>query len=145
MEGGAAAKTASNFLVGQVFRRLTTDEQKEAFALRLKSEDFTELCTLVDGGKLRMNLAKNVLEKMLDSGEGPKAFISEEDLQGVDQTQLEDVCRRAVAQNQKAVSDYLEGKEKALKALLGFVMKETRGRADAQAVEAMLKRLIAEQ
>ena len=52
------------------------------------------------------------------------------------------LCEQAVAANPNAVSDYLGGKEKALKALVGFVMKATRGTADSAAAEKKLIELV---
>ena len=54
----------------------------------------------------------------------------------------EGLCRDAIAANERAVRDYLGGKEQALKALLGFVMKATRGKANSGAVELKLKELL---
>jgi aspartyl-tRNA(Asn)/glutamyl-tRNA(Gln) amidotransferase subunit B len=53
-----------------------------------------------------------------------------------------ELCKQAIESNPKAVEDYKNGKEKALKALLGFVMKNSRGKADAAAAEAKIKELI---
>ena len=56
--------------------------------------------------------------------------------------QLEAACKKAVEGNPKAVADFLGGKEKAIKALIGPVMRETRGKADAQKAEALMVEMI---
>ena len=61
---------------------------------------------------------------------------------GIDEDALRSLCAQAIADNQSAVADYLSGKEKALKAILGAVMKATRGRADAVEAEKLLIELI---
>ena len=61
---------------------------------------------------------------------------------GVDDSALLALCEQAISANPNAVSDYLGGKEKALKALVGFVMKATRGTADAAAAEKKLIELV---
>ena len=48
-----------------------------------------------------------------------------------------------MAKNSKAVDDYRAGKEKAVKALVGYVMKTTHGRADAKKAEGLLIKLLA--
>jgi aspartyl-tRNA(Asn)/glutamyl-tRNA(Gln) amidotransferase subunit B len=53
------------------------------------------------------------------------------------------MCRAAVEANAKSAADYMSGKEKALKALVGAVMRESKGRADARVVEAQLRRILA--
>lgn len=79
---------------------------------------------------------------MLDTGKPASELISEKDLGGVDEAALKELCGQSIAANPNAVQDYRSGKEKALKALLGHVMKATRGRADAQQAEKMLIELI---
>ena len=69
-------------------------------------------------------------------------YIDESDLGGVDDSALETMCKNAIDANPNAVADYKGGKEKALMSLLGNVMKQSRGKADAQAVKAKLIELI---
>ena len=80
---------------------------------------------------------------MLDTGKPLSAFLTEKDLAGIDDKQLDALCHEALQENPKAAEDYRAGKEKAVKSLVGYVMKSTRGRADAQKTEALLKQLIA--
>ena len=76
-----------------------------------------ELVQLLDDGKIKNNLAKSALEKMLDSGESVTAFVSESDMGGLDDSALDALCREAISSNPNAVNDYKGGKEKAIKAL----------------------------
>ena len=101
-----------------------------------------ELVKLIDDGKLKMNLAKSTLETMMDTGKPVSELVSEEDMKGVDEGALIAICRDVLAANPAAVADYRGGKEKALKALLGGVMKATRGSADALTAEKLLIELI---
>ena len=101
-----------------------------------------ELIKLIDDGKIKMNLAKSTLEKMLDTGKKATEFISESDMGGLDEATMISLCEQ-VESNPNAVSDYKNGKEKAIKSLVGFVMKNSRGKADAVAAEAKIKELIA--
>lgn len=141
-EGLKAPKTASNFIIGQIFRRLETEADKEAFDVKTTAEQLGELCRLLESGKLKNNLAKTALEKMLDTGKPVTDFVSESDMAGLDDATLTEYCRNAIAAMPAAVADYKSGKEKALMAVLGNVMKQSRGRADAGAVTAKLKELI---
>lgn len=141
-DGVKSPKTVANFIIGQIFRRTETESDKEAFEVAVSPSQLNELVKLLDSGKIRNNLAKSTLEKMLDSGKGALEFISESDMGGLDEDTMLTLCKQAIEGNQKAVEDYKGGKEKALKALLGNVMKNSRGKADATAVEAKLKELI---
>ena len=141
-DGVKNPKTVANFIIGQIFRRLETESDKEEFNIATTAEQLKELVKLIDDGKLKNNLAKSTLEKMLDTGKGVREFVSESDLAGMDENTLNDLCQKAVENNPKAVADYKNGKQKALKSIVGFVMKESRGRADAAAAETKILELI---
>ena len=141
-DGVKNPKTAANFIIGQIFRRLETESDKEDFKIATTAEQLNEMIKLIDSGKLKNNLAKATLEKMLDTGKGVREFVSESDLAGMDDNTLNDICQKAVENNAKAVADYKNGKQKALKSIVGFVMKESRGKADAAAAEAKILEII---
>ena len=141
-EGVKSPKTVSNFIIGQIFRRTETEADKEIFDVAVTPEQLNELVKLLDSGKIRNNLAKATLEKMLDSGKGALEFISESDMGGLDESALNDLCKQAVESNPKAVEDYKNGKEKAIKSLVGNVMKNSRGKADPALAESKIKELI---
>lgn len=140
--GCKSPKIAANLITGQIFCRLPTEAQKEAFQIKVSAASLSELVGLVETGKMKMNLCKSILEQMLDTGKPVSELVSEQDLAGMDQGALLKVCQQVVAQNPNAVADYLGGKTKALKALTGGVMKATKGRADASQAEQVLIRLI---
>jgi aspartyl-tRNA(Asn)/glutamyl-tRNA(Gln) amidotransferase subunit B len=58
-----------------------------------------------------------------------------------DSSALEEVCKKAVEANPQSVADYKAGKQAALQFLVGKVMKETRGQADAAMVQDLLRKL----
>lgn len=141
-EGVKSPKTVSNFIIGQIFSRVETESDKEIFDVAVSPEQLNQLVKLLDSGKIRNNLAKSTLEKMLDTGKGALDFISESDMGGLDENTLLDLCKQAIESNPKAVEDYKKGKEKAVKAMVGFVMKNSRGKADATVAEEKIKELI---
>ncbi len=135
-------KTVANFIIGQIFRRLETEEDKESFDIKTSAEQLSELVKLIDEGKIKNNLAKSTLEKMLDTGDPVTKFVSESDMAGLDENALKELCSKAVESNPKAVDDFKKGKQKAVKSLVGFVMKESRGKADAAAAEQIIIEII---
>ena len=141
-KGFANTKNAANLILGPIFRYLETDSAKEDFRLPFGVEEFRKLLELLEQGKLRMNLLKSTLEKMLETGKPVDALLSAEDLSGVDEFALKAACEAAIAANPGAAADYRGGKEKAVKALVGAVMKATRGRADALRAEEILVALL---
>lgn len=135
-------KTASNFIVGQIFKVLSTEAAKEELALSVTSEMLAELIGLLEGGKINMGMAKSTLEKMFETGKPATELLSQEDMAAIDEDTLRKHCEEAISANPAAVKDYQSGKEKALKAILGSVMRATKGRANADAVEKLLIELI---
>lgn len=142
IEGTKNPKTASNFIIGQIFSRLDNESEKEQFDIKVSAKNLNELIKLIDAGKVKMNLAKSTLEKMLDTGKKVSELVSESDMAGLDENALTDLCQQAVQSNPNAVNDYKNGKEKAIKALVGFVMKNSRGKADAVSAEEKIKSII---
>ncbi|MBQ1516586.1 MAG: Asp-tRNA(Asn)/Glu-tRNA(Gln) amidotransferase subunit GatB [Clostridia bacterium] len=141
-EGIKNPKTAANFIIGQIFRRLETENDKESFDIAINAQQLKELIKLIDDGKIKNNLAKTTLEKMLDTGKSAGEFISESDMAGMDDNTLIELCKRAVDSSPKAVADFKNGKQKAIKSLVGFVMKESRGKADAALAEEKIVEII---
>ncbi len=134
-KGTKNPKTAANFIIGQIFRTVETESEKEQFDVGVTAKDLNELIKLLDDGKIKMNLAKSTLDKMLETGKKATELIDESDMGGLDESALKDLCQQAVDNNPKAVKDYLAGKEKAVKAMVGFVMKNSRGKADPALAE----------
>ena len=131
-------KTVSNFIIGQIFRSIETESEREKFEILTSPKQLNELVKLVEEGKVNMNLAKKTLSKMLESGKGVGEFISENDMKGISDEEIETLCKEAISNNESAAKDYIAGKEKALKAMLGYVMKSTLGKGDALAIEKKL-------
>ena len=141
-DGVENPRVVANCITGQIFRRLENDNAKEEFDISISPAYLRDLVLLFDSGKIKMNLLKSTLEKMLDTGKPAGELISESDMGGIDDDTLKKLCAEAIAMNPNAAADYRAGKEKALKALLGSVMRATRGRADAIQAEKLLISLL---
>ena len=142
IEDTKTPKTAANFIIGQIFRTVENESEKEKFDIKVSAESLNELIKLLDSGKIRMNMAKSTLDKMLETGKKPSELISDSDMAGLSDDIVNDLCRQAIEANPNAVNDYKNGKEKAIKALVGFVMKNSRGKADAVAAEEKIRAMI---
>lgn len=141
-QGLSNKKTVANFILGQIFRTLVTDEEKENGAVAIPPEYLHDLAKLLEDGKIKMNLAKTTLDKMLETKKPCTDFISEQDMGDIDEDTLRSICQSVVESNPKAVADFKGGKDKAVKALIGQVMKQTRGKADGRKAEAMMVEMI---
>ena len=142
IDGLKKPKTVSNFIIGQIFRVLQTEEDKEAFDIKTTPQQLNKLCKLLEDGKIQNNLAKSTLDKMLETGKDCTEYISEEDMAGLDDSFVDELCKQAIEANPKAVQQYKEGKEKAIMACMGFVMKNSKGKANAQEVLEKIKSMI---
>ncbi|MGN0476382.1 MAG: Asp-tRNA(Asn)/Glu-tRNA(Gln) amidotransferase subunit GatB [Ruminococcus sp.] len=142
IDGLKKPKTVSNFIIGQIFRVLQTEEDKEAFDIKTTPQQLNKLCKLLEDGKIQNNLAKSTLDKMLETGKDCTEYISEEDMAGLDDSFVDELCKQAIEANPKAVQQYKEGKKKAIMACMGFVMKNSKGKANAQEVLEKIKSMI---
>ena len=135
-----SAKVAANWVLGEVARWLNA-EQKEIAAFPLGAEQLAGLARLVEAGQVTPNVGKDVFEKMIANGLEAAAIVEAEGLAQISgEAELVEAVRRAIAANQKAVDDYRAGKDASIKFLVGQVMRETRGRANAQVVQGLLER-----
>lgn len=141
---GVSAKTAAHFIVGPLFARLPTEREKDEAVMPISAVQLNEFLRLIDSGKLRMALAKPTFERMLDTGCSVGELLTEQDMTPMDEVTLTAACRRVIDANPKAVADYRAGKVTAIKALVGGVMRDTRGAADTLATERILTNMIKE-
>jgi aspartyl-tRNA(Asn)/glutamyl-tRNA(Gln) amidotransferase subunit B len=101
----------------------------------------SELISLIESGTLTRAAAKTVFEQMYRTGRPPAAIVAELGLaQSGDDDELDDIVARAIAANPKPVADFRGGKAAALQALIGAVMRETKGRYHADRVREALGR-----
>ncbi|MEI3036053.1 MAG: hypothetical protein V8T62_03765 [Oscillospiraceae bacterium] len=137
-KGLQTPQLAAAFIVGQMFSRYSTATQRDEWETPVTPSRLHELCVMVESGRCNRGLAKTTFEKMMDTGKGATAFLSADDLAEIDNNQLKKICQEVLAENVSAVQSYLGGKETALKALVGAVMRKTRGRANAAKAEQLL-------
>ena len=133
------AKTASNWIVGELVRLLNATD-KELEQTSMKPEHLSQLMGLVEDGTISISMAKTVLEESFNTGKVPGDIVQEQGLSQItDASSLAAVVADALEKNPQAVQDYLKGKETALKFLVGQVMKATKGKAKPQLVNEIVK------
>ena len=80
---------------------------------------------------------------MFNTGKSPEDIVKEKGLiQISDEDELESIAKKVMENNPKSVQDYKNGKKKALGFLVGQIMKETRGKANPQMANTILKQLL---
>ncbi len=142
VESFADPQLAAGFITGQIFSLFATEEEKEAFDVRTSPYDLAGICALVKDKKISKNLAKVTFDKMLATGKHAEELITPQDMQGMSEEELLTLCKEALEHNPSAVADYKSGKEKALMAILGTVMRQSRGAADPERAKTYLLKLL---
>jgi aspartyl-tRNA(Asn)/glutamyl-tRNA(Gln) amidotransferase subunit B len=109
----------------------------------ISAEQLAELVKLTDGGAISKQTAQSVFVEMFKSGRSATEIIDEKGLRQSDSgDELLEICKSAIAANRRAVDEFRAGKEAALNAIKGFVMRETRGRANPPITDKILRDLI---
>ncbi len=135
-------KTASNLIMGEILAYLNA-AGKDIANLPMRPRQLADLIGLVEDGTISTKIAKDVLKGMMSSGKDANAIIAEQGLVQIsDEGQLREIALRVIAANPKSVADYLAGKDKAIGALVGQVMKETKGKANPQLINKIIAELI---
>ena len=133
-------KTASNWIMGELLRMLN-ESRKEIGACPVTPSSLADMLKMVDGGVISGTIAKKVFEEMYRSGKGPHEIVRERGLEQVsDEHELNTVVDGILAAHPQQVEEYRQGKEKVFGFFVGAVMKATRGKANPQMVNGLLKR-----
>ena len=135
----ARAKAAANLALNDVVRLLKTNSIS-VHESPLSPAASANLLDLLDKERITGKQAKEVLEEAFASGKMPDVIVKEKGIEPPisDQSALEGIIEEVIANNSKAASDYRAGKTNALQALIGQVMKQTRGQAKADSVRTIL-------
>jgi len=132
-------KTVSNWLMGEVSRCLNASG-REIEETDLTPRRLADLLGLVQKGVISGKMAKDVFEEMFKTGAEPEAIVKEKGLvQIADADELGAIADRVITANPGPATDFRGGKEKALGFLVGQVMKETKGKANPQLVNRLLR------
>jgi len=136
----AFAQLASNYLSSDVIGIM----KKDADAALPKKDQFIELIAMVSNGEVTSRGAKDILAVILkDQAASPKQIAEKEGLlQQNSEDSLKPIIEQVIAENEKTAADYKAGKEVALQALLGMVMKATKGSANPAMTTNLLKALL---
>jgi aspartyl-tRNA(Asn)/glutamyl-tRNA(Gln) amidotransferase subunit B len=136
------AKACSNWVMGDLQARLNAAGCALADC-PLSPQQLAELISEISAGTISHNIGQQVFAKMWEGGGSPKEIIESEGLALIsDSSEIEKLVDEAIAANPKAVADYRGGKEKALGAIVGHVMRQSKGQASPGMVnELVVERL----
>ncbi|MFH1645739.1 MAG: Asp-tRNA(Asn)/Glu-tRNA(Gln) amidotransferase subunit GatB [Candidatus Omnitrophota bacterium] len=107
------------------------------------AKDFAGMLKLIDSGTISGKIAKSVLVEMLKSGKSPDEIVKEQGLTQIsNQSEIENLAKEVISENEKVSNDYIAGKEKALGFLVGQLMKKTKGKANPGLANKVLIELL---
>ena len=136
------AKMVANFIMTDFFRLLAL-EGDDNNRIPISSENLVELVQKIEDNTINIGISKKIIEEMWKTDKRPSDIIKEQGLEQIsDDSILIDVAKKVIENNTQSVADYKDGKEKALTALIGQVMRETKGKANPQMVITLLKDLL---
>lgn len=137
-------KRIANWIIGPFLEKLKSFDSVLSFPVT--PERLVALLQLVEGGRVTHLAAKQVFEKMVESGGSPEEIVAQEKLARIDdESYLVQLVQEVIRENQKSIGDYRGGKEQALMFLMGQVMRKTKGSADPARVSQLLKESLQEE
>jgi len=132
-------KLISNWVSGELFR-LWSERGLEISGVKIKPEHLVALIELVSANTINQPAAKQTLGVMFDTGRSPLEIVEELGLQQISDTgQLVATAQEIIAANPGPVEQFKAGKETTMKFLVGQMMKATRGKANPQLAEQVLR------
>jgi aspartyl-tRNA(Asn)/glutamyl-tRNA(Gln) amidotransferase subunit B len=142
VRAGAPAKSAANWISTELLRRLN-DSGKVIAECPVAAGALAELLKKIEGGEITAASGKKVFAQMFDTGKRAGEIIAAEGMSQIsDEGAIEKIARAVVAKNADNAAKYRAGNEGVFKFFVGQVMRETRGQANPQLVNDILKRVL---
>ncbi|MDQ6933525.1 MAG: Asp-tRNA(Asn)/Glu-tRNA(Gln) amidotransferase subunit GatB [Candidatus Eremiobacteraeota bacterium] len=130
---------SANLVLGDLLK-LANESSVRVVDSRVSPQGVAEVIELLESKTINSKIAKELLLRMWQSGASPKETVETEGLaQTSDAGAIDALLDGVLADNQPSVADFKSGKEKALKFLMGQIMKSSRGKANPALVEARLR------
>ncbi len=145
LAGTGRAQVVGNWITNDLLRELGAAKLSLS-ASKISPANLAALIQQVDAGTLLNAAAKEVFATMFATGDTPAAIITRLGLAAAptDAGELESWCRDSIAANSKALAEFKSGKESAINAFKGPIMKAAKGKANPKLVDETLRRLLAE-
>ena len=138
VEGGADAKLAANWIMGDLSKNLNA-EGKTITESPVEAGRLAKMIALISKGTISSKIAKTVFAEMWNCPDEPEKIVEVKGLvQITDTGAIEAIVDEVIANNEKAVADYKGGNKKAIGALVGQVMKASKGKANPGMVNQLL-------
>lgn len=132
-------KIASNWVMGEVLKII--NEQRLTFRdFPISPDNLGKLINLITTNKISSKIAKDIFPIMLEENKDPNIIVQESGLtQITDTSKIESAINNVINNNPSQVEEFKSGKDKVIGFLVGQVMKETKGKANPQMVNDILR------
>jgi aspartyl-tRNA(Asn)/glutamyl-tRNA(Gln) amidotransferase subunit B len=137
---GVSPKAVSNWMMGEMLR-LLNERGLAPEAMPVQPRQLVELIALVEAGRINTTQAKKVFEEMFETGRDAEAIVQDRGFAQISDTSaLEAIVDAVLTANPEPAARYAAGEDKPLGFLVGQVMRESRGQANAPMVNELLRR-----
>jgi aspartyl-tRNA(Asn)/glutamyl-tRNA(Gln) amidotransferase subunit B len=133
---GADPRVLANWTTNELTARIGDGDPA---ATKLEPAAFARLVRMVASKEVSASAGKEVLDVLVSEGGDPASVVESKGLGRADAGELEAIVERAIAANAEAVDKIKAGKGQAIGAIVGAVMRETKGRADGGEVQRMIR------
>jgi len=138
---GASAKLVSNWMQGEIRRRLKDLGGDNMALVPVGPAALAELVSLTEGNVLSSSAAKDVFEKMWTSGRSARTIVDAEGLaQTGDESAIVALVSAVLAENPDAVAQFRKGRTNIVGFLVGQVIKKSQGKANPKVVSELMNR-----
>lgn len=118
--------------------RILNEKEMDPEQINFSAEDLADLVKLIDNGTISTSIAKKVLDELFENPRKPEEIIKEKGwIQISDESQIKEVVKKVLEENEQSVQDYKAGKDRALGYLVGQAMKQTKGKANPKMLNEM--------
>jgi aspartyl-tRNA(Asn)/glutamyl-tRNA(Gln) amidotransferase subunit B len=138
-DGSADARQLANWVTGELVARLGDSPPAES---KVEPGALARLVAMVSDKAVSASAAKEVLAVMAAEGGDPEAIVESQGLGMAGEDELAGIVERAIEEQADAAEKVRQGNDKAIGAIMGVVMRETKGRADGAEVQRMIRERI---
>lgn len=132
-------KAVNNWIISDI-SRILNEKELEADQIPFTAEHLGHLVQLIDKGTISSSIGKKVIEELFENPKEPEEIIEEKGwIQISDEGAIREVVLKVLEENPNSVADYKAGKDRAIGFLVGQAMKATKGKANPQMLNKMLK------
>ncbi len=135
-------KLAAKWLRRELLRVLNYNK-KSLKQVKLDEKHLIELLQLVERKEISETTGQKIMEKLVEKQFSPAAYVKKKGLlQVTSASEIEKISKQVIKENKKAVDDFKKGNEKSLHFLVGQVMKATKGKADPNVVNKVMRKIL---